>query len=344
MTTDTATPETATREMSFAEAINDALRTEMEGDDSVLLLGEDVGRYGGLFGVTRGLFDRFGPGRVFDTPISEAGFTGAAVGLAMQGYRPVVEMQFADFATVAFDQITTVAAKMRFLTGGQTDVPLVVRMPYGVNMAEGGYMAGAGPHHSQSPEAWFCHCAGLKVVMPSSPADAKGLLQAAIRDNGPVMFFEQKGMYHRIQGTVPEGDAIVPLGEAAVRRAGSDLTIVATGMLVEQALHAAAQLAEDGIDAEVVDPRSLVPLDREGICASVRKTGRALVAHEAPLTGGFGAEIAATIADGAFHALRAPVRRVAGFDSPVPTTGPLLQIAIPTARSLVEAARELVRA
>ncbi|HJN91603.1 MAG TPA: alpha-ketoacid dehydrogenase subunit beta [Dehalococcoidia bacterium] len=324
---------------TFVQAINAGLHAEMERDERVLLVGLDVGRYGGLFTATQGIYDRFGSDRVFDTPISEAGFTGASIGLAMEGFRPVVEIQFADFATVAFDQITTIAAKMRFLSGGATNVPMVIRMPFGVNVTEGGYMAGAGPHHSQSPEAWFCHCAGLKVVMPSDPADAKGLLQAAIRDDGPVMYFEQKGMYQHVQGEVPDDDCVVPLGVAAVKREGTDLTIVATGMMVEQSLLAAEELAGDGVSVEVVDPRTLVPLDREGICASVRKTGRAIVAHEAPMTGGVGAEIVATIADGAFDALKAPVRRVAGFDSPVPATGDLLQLAIPNAARIVDAAR-----
>jgi pyruvate dehydrogenase E1 component beta subunit len=302
---------------TFANALNRALREEMERDASVLLIGLDIGRLGGIFGVSKGLLDRFGPERVIDTPISEAGFTGAAVGMAMEGLRPVVEIQFADFVTVAFDQITTVASKMYYLTGGSVRVPMVIRLPYGVNMS-GGYMTGGGPHHSQSPEAWFCHCAGLKVVMPSTASDALGLMKSAIRDDSPVAFFEQKGLYG-LSEEVPDGEHLVPLGSAAIRREGSDATIVATGVTVGMALSVAERLARQGISIEVVDPRSLVPLDTKTILASVGKTGRVVVVQEAARSGGFCAEIAAILAEEAFADLKAPVRRVGALDMPIPS-------------------------
>jgi pyruvate dehydrogenase E1 component beta subunit len=301
---------------TFAGALNRALREEMERDATVVLIGLDIGPLGGIFGVTKGLLDRFGPERVIDTPISEAGFTGAAVGMAMEGLRPVVEIQFADFATVAFDQITTVASKMYYLTGGSVRVPMVVRLPYGVNVS-GGYMTGGGPHHSQSPEAWFCHCAGLKVVMPSCPSDALGLMKSAIRDDNPVVFFEQKGLYGTSEELL-DGEHVVPLGSAAIRREGRDATIVATGLTVGMALAVAQRLAGEGISLEVVDPRTLVPLDTKTILASVRKTGRAIVTQEAARTGGFCAEIAAVLGEQAFGDLKAPVQRVAALDMPIP--------------------------
>jgi pyruvate dehydrogenase E1 component beta subunit len=312
----------------YVEAINRAMHEEMERDKGVVVIGLDVGRQGGLFGATRGLYDRFGAARVMDTPISEAGYMGAAVGMAMEGLRPVVEIQFADFVTVAFDQIVTVAAKMHYLTRGATNVPLVVRLPYGVNVSGEGYMTGAGPHHSQSPEAWFCHCPGLKVVMPSTPADALGLLKSAIRDDDPVMFFEQKGLYYTMPGEIPAGDHLVPIGKAAVRREGTDVTVIATGAMVGLSLSVAERLAGEGISVEVIDPRTLVPLDRETLVGSVRKTGRAVITHEAPQTAGFGAEIAAVLADEAFASLRAPVKRVCGRDMPVPA-GLAVRAALP---------------
>jgi len=326
---------------TYIQAINRALHEEMERDPAVMVIGLDVGRQGGLFGATRDLYDRFGSDRVVDTPISEAGFTGAAIGLAMEGFRPVVEMQFADFVTVAFDQISTVAAKMYYLTGGTKRVPMVVRMPYGVNVGGEGYMTGAGPHHSQSTEAWFCHVAGLKVVMPSSPADALGLLKSAIRDDDPVMFFEQKGLYYTAREELPGGEHLVPLGKAAVKREGRDATVIATGAMVQLALAAAERLAAEGRSIEVVDPRTLVPLDREGILASVRKTGRALITHEAPERGGYGGEIAAIIADEAFRSLKAPVKRVCGRDMPVPA-GLAASAALPTEARIEEGLRELL--
>jgi pyruvate/2-oxoglutarate/acetoin dehydrogenase E1 component len=326
---------------TFADALRRALVEEMERDPSVLVIGLDIARQGGIFGVTRGLLERFGPQRVIDTPISEAGFTGAAVGLAMEGLRPVVEIQFADFVTVAFDQITTVASKMHYLTGGSVSVPLVVRLPYGVNMS-GGYMTGGGPHHSQSPEAWFCHCAGLKVAMPSTACDALGLLKAAIRDDNPVVLFEQKGFYHTVSEELPDGEHLVPLGRAAIRREGDDATIVATGATVGMALAVAERLAGEGISLEVVDPRTLVPLDTETLLASVRKTGRAVVTQEAARTGGFCAEVAAVVSEGAFAALEAPVRRVAALDMPIPP-GEAARAMLPSDERIEAAVRGLLR-
>ncbi len=302
----------------YVQAINRALHEEMDRDPDVLCIGEDIGPMGGLFGATRGLHERFGAERVIDTPISEAGYTGAAIGMAMEGLRPVVEIQFADFVTVAFDQLNTVAAKMHFLLSGLAKVPLVVRLPYGVNLAGEGYMSGHGPHHSQSPEAWFCHMAGMKVVMPSGPADALGLLKAAIRDNSPVMFFEQKGLYETASEALPEGEHVVPIGKAAVVCEGSDVTVIATGATVGLARAVAERLRAEGVSLEVVDPRTLVPLDTEALVASAIKTGRVVITHEAPSTGGFGGEIAARIAEQAFGRLHAPIRRVCGLDMPVP--------------------------
>jgi pyruvate/2-oxoglutarate/acetoin dehydrogenase E1 component len=326
----------------YVQAINRALHEEMERDPSVVAIGLDIGRQGGLFTATRGLYDRFGPDRVVDTPISEAGYTGAAIGMALEGLRPVVEMQFADFVTVAFDQISTVAAKMHYLSGGLLKVPLVVRLPYGVNVTGEGYMTGAGPHHSQSPEAWFCHIAGLKVVMPSTPADALGLLKSAIRDDDPVMFFEQKGLYFTAREDLPEAEHVVPIGVADVKRAGTDATVIATGAMVTLALSVAERLASEGISLEVLDPRTLVPLDREAIAKSVAKTGRALITHEAPLTGGVGGEIAAVIAEEAFGSLRAPIKRVCGRDMPVPA-GLGARAALPTEERIEAGIRELLR-
>jgi pyruvate dehydrogenase E1 component beta subunit len=327
----------------YVQAINRALHEEMERDANVVAVGLDIGRHGGLFGATKDLWARFGPERVIDMPISEAGFTGAAIGMAMEGLRPIVEMQFADFVTVAFDQLATVAAKMHFLTGGRVDVPLVVRMPYGVNVSGEGYMTGAGPHHSQSPEAWFCHLAGLKVVMPSTPADALGLLKSSIRDNDPVMFFEQKGLYYTSREDIPAGEHLVPIGKAAVKRQGGDATIVATGAMVLLALAVADRLSTEGISVEVIDPRTLVPLDRETILASVAKTGRVVITHEAPQTAGFGAEIAAVVAEEAFGSLKAPVKRVCARDMPVPA-GLGARASLPSEARIEQAVRDVLAA
>ena len=293
-----STPETRT--LSLREAIREALAEEMARDPSVFLMGEDVGRAGGIFMVTADLQQEFGAGRVMDTPISEPGIAGLGVGAAMTGMRPVVEIMFSDFLTLALEQLANQAAKMQYMTGGQAAVPLVVRTTIGAGR-------GAAAQHSQSMQAWVAHVPGLKVVMPSTPYDAKGLLKAAIRDDNPVVFMEHKMSYDR-KGPVPEGDYIIPLGEADVKREGGDVTLVATSGMVRVALEAADKLAEAGIGAEVVDPRSLKPLDKDTILASVRKTNRAVVIDEGCLSYGITAEIASIIADEAFFYLDAPDR------------------------------------
>lgn len=323
------------KEMTYAEAVREALRQEMIHDDSVFLIGEDVGRYGGAFGVSYGLVDEFGEDRVRDTPISEAGIMGAATGAALMGMRPVAEIMFMDFTTIAMDQLVNQAAKLRFMFGGKAKVPLVLRTP-------GGSGTGAAAHHSQSFESWFVHVPGLKVVMPSTPYDAKGLLVASIRDDNPVIFVEHKLLY-KTKGPVPEEEYIIPLGTADVKRTGRDLTIVATSIMVPRALDAAETLAGEGIDVEVVDPRTLKPLDEETIFSSVIKTGRVLIAHEACKTGGAGAEIAARIAESeAFDYLDAPIKRLAGLDIPVPYNRNLERRMVPQVEDIVAAARELV--
>lgn len=323
------------REITYAEAIREALRQEMVRDESVFLIGEDVGRYGGAFGVSYGLVDEFGEERVRDTPISEAGIAGAATGAALVGMRPVAEIMFMDLTTIAMDQLVNQAAKLRFMFGGKAKVPLVLRTP-------GGSGTGAAAHHSQSLEALFVHIPGLKVVMPSTPYDAKGLLLSSIRDDNPVIFVEHKLLY-KTKGPVPEDDYTIPLGVADVKRPGRDLTIVATSIMVPRALEAAETLAQEGIEVEVVDPRTLKPLDDGIIVESVIKTGRALIAHEACKTGGVGAEIAARIAESeAFDYLDAPIKRLAGLDIPVPYNRNLERHMVPQVENIVAAARELV--
>ncbi|MGH9400314.1 MAG: alpha-ketoacid dehydrogenase subunit beta [Thermoanaerobaculia bacterium] len=317
---------------TYVEAIRLGLIEEMERDDRVFLLGEDIGVYGGAFKVTDGLLERFGEERVIDTPISETAIVGAAVGAAMMGLRPVAEMQFADFISCAFDMITNFAAKTRYRTGA--GVPLVVRGPAG-----GGVHGG--PFHSQNPEAYFAHTPGLKIVQPSTAADAKGLLKAAIRDEDPVLFFEHKFLYRRVKEELPPGDWIVPIGVAAVRRPGRDLSILTYGAMVWTALEAARTLESEGIDAEVVDLRTLLPLDEQTICASVAKTNRALVLHEATRTGGIGAEIAAVLAERCFEYLDAPLVRVTAPDTPVPFSRPMEEFFLPNAEKVCRAARAL---
>jgi pyruvate/2-oxoglutarate/acetoin dehydrogenase E1 component len=323
------------REITYAEAIREALRQEMTRDESVFLLGEDVGRYGGAFGVSYGLMDEFGEERVRDTPISEAGIMGAATGAALMGMRPVAEIMFMDFTTIAMDQLVNQAAKLRFMFGGKAEVPLVLRTPAGSG-------TGAAAHHSQSLEAWFVHVPGLKVVMPSTPYDVKGLLLSSIRDNNPVVFVEHKLLY-KTKGQVPEEEYTIPLGLAEVKRPGRDLTILATSIMVPRALQAAEALAEEGVEAEVVDPRTLRPLDEETIVGSIVKTGRALIVHEACKTGGVGAEIAATIAESdAFDYLDAPIKRLGGLDIPVPYNRNLERHMVPQVENIITAARDLV--
>ena len=323
-----------TREMFYAEALNDALRLEMQRDPRVIVLGEDIAEHGGAFQVTAGLLAEFGPDRIRQTPISEIGLVGTAVGAALTGLRPVAELMYIDFSGLAIDQIVNQAAQNRFMFGGQARVPLVVR-------TQGGSGRGNAAQHSKSLEAWFTHVAGLKVVMPSTPADAKGLLAAAIRDDDPVMFIEHKLLY-RTKGAVPTGEHLVPLGRADVKREGTDVTIVTWSRDVLLSLEAAAKLADLGIAAEVVDVRSLVPLDKEKILSSVRKTRRCLVVHEAIKRGGYGAEIAAIVAEEAFDDLDAPPRRLAGGDTPIPYAQPLELGVVPQVADIVKAARELV--
>jgi len=319
------------------------MREEMERDDSVVVMGLDVARQGGVFGATRGLYERFGPSRVLDMPISEAGYTGAAIGMAMEGLRPVIEMQFSDFVTVAFDQLATIAAKMYYLTAGRVAVPLVVRMPFGASTSGDGYMTGAGPHHSQSLEAWFCHLAGVKVVMPATPTDALGLLKSAIRDDSPVMFFEHKALYYSLRSELdPLNSAVVPIGKARIARPGRHASVIATGAMVHQALAVAEKLEREAIDVEVVDLRSLVPLDSETLFATVRRTGRVVVVHEAPLTGGFGGELVALIAQHAFADLKAAPVRVAARDMPVPD-GPAARASLPSVARIEAAVRQVLR-
>ena len=329
---DTTLP--TTRELSYAEAIREALAQAMEADPRVFTLGEDIGVYGGAFGVTGDLVHRFGEERVIDTPISELGIAGAAVGAAITGMRPVLEFQFSDFVTLAMEQIVNQAAKIRFMFGGKASVPMVVRMPAGSG-------TGAAAQHSQSLEAWFAHVPGLKVVQPSTPHDAKGLLLAAIDDPNPVLIFEHKLLY-KTKGHVPAEPYRVPIGTAVTRRAGSTATVVATSIMVHRALEAAEALAPEGIDAEVIDLRSLRPIDTAAIEASARRTGRLLVVHEGVRTLGIGAEIAAHVAGSeAFDFLDAPIMRLGGRDAPLPYNPVLEKAAVPQVPDIVAALRSL---
>ena len=324
------------RELSYLEAVREALRQEMQNDGRVFIIGEDVGVYGGAFGVTRGLVEEFGEERVIDTPISEYGIAGAITGAALTGMRPVGEIMFMDFTTFAMEQLVNQAAKMRFMFGGTIEVPFVLRCPAGSG-------SGAAAQHSQSLENWFVHVPGLKVVMPSTPYDVKGLLLSSIRDDNPVIFVEHKLLY-RTKGPVPEEAFTIPLGSADVKRPGRDLTIVATSIMVKRSLEAADVLAQDGIEAEVVDPRTLKPLDEETIIQSVVKTGRVLIVHEACKTGGFGGELAAVIAGSeAFDYLDAPIVRLAGRDMPIPYSRILEYHTVPQVENIVQAARQLAQ-
>jgi 2-oxoisovalerate dehydrogenase E1 component beta subunit len=298
---------------NIIQAVNDALRIEMRRDPRVVVLGEDVGKFGGVFRATTGLYDEFGPDRVFDTPLAEAGIIGSAIGMALYGLRPVPEIQFADFIYPAYDQIVNELAKFRYRSGGQYPCPVVIRTPYGGGIRGGHY-------HSQSPEAYFVHTPGLKVVIPSNPYDAKGLLLSAMRGEDPVIFMEPKRVYRAAKGEVPEGDYTVPLSQAKVVREGQQLTVLCYGAMVHTCVEAAQLAEKDGFDPEIIDLRTLLPLDTETVLASVRKTGRVVIAHEAPKTCGFGAELAALIAEKALLSLEAPIARVAGFDTPFPYT------------------------
>ncbi|MBK7858733.1 MAG: alpha-ketoacid dehydrogenase subunit beta [Archangiaceae bacterium] len=299
--------------LNLLQAVNDALRLEMRRDSNVVVLGEDVGKFGGVFRATAGLYEEFGPDRVIDTPLAEGGIIGTAIGMALYGLKPVPEIQFSDFIYPAFDQIVSELSKMRYRSGGQYTAPVVIRTPYG-----GGIKGGL--YHSQSPEALFIHQAGLKVVSPSNPYDAKGLLLSCLRQNDPVLFFEPKRVYRAAKGEVPEGDYEVPLGKCAVLREGTDVTVITYGAMVHEASIAVDQLAEAGTSCELIDLRTLWPLDIEGITASAHKTGRVVIVHEAPRTCGFGAEISALLQERCFTSLCAPIRRVTGFDTPFPYT------------------------
>jgi 2-oxoisovalerate dehydrogenase E1 component beta subunit len=322
------------RQLTYLEAIREALSEEMRRDPKVFVLGEDVGPYGGAFGVTQGLAEEFGETRCLDTPISESAIVGVAIGAAMRGYRPVAEMQFADFISCAFDQIVNQAATLRYRCGGRVSVPIVIRAPSGGNV-------GGGLYHSQNPEAWFIHRPGLKVVAPSTPFDAKGLLKAAIRDDNPVVYFEHKYLYRRAKGPVPEGDEIVPIGVAEVRREGSDLTIVTYGAMVQPSLEAADALAKEGAEVEVIDLRSLMPFDKAAILASVEKTSRVLVVHEDVKTLGMGAELSAIITEERFDHLDAPVMRLTYPDTHCPFAHVLEQANMPTTEKITDALRRL---
>ncbi len=319
-------------EMTYLEAIQDALREEMRRDPRVFLIGEDIGTHGGAFGITRGFLDEFGAWRVIDAPLAETANVGAGIGAAVMGMRPVVEMQFADFVSDAFTQVVNVAAKFHWRTGAP--LPLVIRMPYGGDIK-------GGPFHSQCMEAWFAHTPGLKVVAPAFAADAKGLLRAAIRDPNPVMYFEHKHLYRYLREEVPSGDYATPIGQARIVRRGEGLSLFSYGWMLHKCLAAADAAQREGIRPEVVDLRSLAPLDRETILASVRRTGKALVVHEATRTGGVGGEVAAIIAEEAFESLDGPVMRLASEDTPVPHN-PILEAAFqPTIEEIASAIRRL---
>lgn len=318
---------------TYLQALNEALRQEMERDENVFIIGEDVGQFGGCFGVTQGLFDTFGEARVMDTPITESVIVGAAAGAAASGLRPVAELMFVDFIGVALDQLFNQAAKMRFMFGGKAKVPMVLRMPQGAGI-------GAAAQHSQSLEAWFMHIPGIKVVIPSTPYDAKGLLISAIRDDNPVVFLEHKLLYG-LEGEVPEESYAIEFGKADVKREGSDVTVVATSLMVQTALAAAEVLEKDGISVEVVDPRCLQPLDGAAIIASVEKTHALVVANEAVTFAGPGAEIAALVAEQALDFLDAPIRRVGAPFAPVPFSPPLEQAYIPGVDAIVAAVKSI---
>jgi pyruvate/2-oxoglutarate/acetoin dehydrogenase E1 component len=323
------------RKLTYRDALREALREEMLRDEMVFLIGEDIGRYwGGAFKVTKGLAEEFGDERVRDTPISESAIIGVAVGAAITGMRPVAEIMFGDLSTLAMDQICNQAAKICYMFGGQAKVPLVIRTPFGagVNIAS---------HHSQSLEAWFMHTPGLLVAVPSTPFDAKGLLKTAIRGNNPVMFFEHKLLYP-MEGQVPEEDYTVPFGVAEVRLEGDDVTIFATLYMVHKALEAAQELRRQGISVEVIDPRTLVPLDKQAIIKSVKKTGRIVIVTEDCKTAGVSAEIAAVVAEEALDYLDAPIKRVAEPDTPIPFSPPLEQYVIPNEKTIIKAVKEVL--
>jgi pyruvate dehydrogenase E1 component beta subunit len=324
------------RELSYAQAIQEAMAIAMDMDERVFLMGEDIGVYGGAFQVTGDLVDRYGADRVLDTPISELGGAGVAVGAAVTGMRPIFEFQFSDFATLAMEQIVNQAAKMRFMLGGEVSVPVVMRFPAGSG-------TGAAAQHSQSLEAWLGHVPGLKVIQPATPYDAKGMLLAAVADPDPVMIFEHKLLY-KAKGPVPEGYYTVPIGKADIRREGRDLTIVATSIMVQKALDAAAALEAEGIDVEVVDLRTIRPMDKQTVIDSVKKTSRLMCVYEAVKTLGIGAEVSAMIAESeAFDYLDAPIVRLGGAETPIPYNPELEKATVPQVPGIIAAARDLVK-
>ncbi len=322
------------KEVYYWQAINEALLEEMERDKNVFVMGEDVAIYGGAYGVTRGLYDKFGEERVRDTAISEAAIVGAGLGAAITGLRPVVEIMYVDFMGIAMDQLNNQVAKIRYMFGGKTEVPLVIR-------TEGGAGRTLGAHHSQSLEAWFIHIPGIKVVMPSTPYDAKGLLKSAIRENNPILFIEHKMLY-KTKGEIPEEEYLVPIGEADVKREGRDVTILTYSRMVFFSLSAAEELAKEGISVEVIDLRTLLPLNIEKVIESVKKTNRVVIVEEDTKTGGTGAEVSAQIMENAFDYLDAPVMRVAGADVPMPKSRVLEELAIPSKASIIKGVKEVM--
>jgi len=336
------------RHMTLSEAIREALREEMLRDETVFLIGEDIGvehGFGGPFGVTKGLAEEFGHERIRDTPISESAIIGVAIGAAMMGMRPVAEVQYGDFIFCAMDQVVNQAAKLRYMSGGQVKLPLVIRIPTGAT--------GRGAQHAQSLEAFFIHAPGLKVVAPSTPYDAKGLLKTAIRDDNPVIFFEHKLLYGskgyrsekgglELASAVPEGEYLIPLGVADVKRKGDDVTMVAKLLMVHRSLAAAEKLQEEGISAEIIDPRTLVPFDKEMVVNSVKRTGRLVIVEEDTRIGGWGAEVSAVVAEEAMDHLDAPIKRVSAFDTPIPASPPLESYVIPSEQRIIETVREIV--
>jgi len=329
-------PETMTRELTFAQAVREALAEEMRLDTRVCIFGEDVAEAGTPFKVLSGLVEEFGVDRVLDTPISEAGFTGLAVGAAMTGLRPVVDIMFGDFLTLTMDQMVNQAAKIHYMSGGKWKVPMVLRTTLGASRR-------SAAQHSQSLHAWFSHVPGLKVVIPSTPYDAKGLLKTAIRDENPVVFFEDKMMHHKLKGPVPAGEYTLPFGVADIKRVGTDISLVATSSMVQVALGAADMLAEEGIEAEVVDPRTLWPLDERTLIDSAKKTSRVIVIDEGYHRYGVTAELASVIAEGAFFDLDSPVLRMGAMHVPIPFSPPLEDLTVPTEKTVFEAARKICR-
>lgn len=318
--------------ITYIEAISKGLREEMQRDESVFCLGEDIGAYGGTFKVTKGFIEEFGEERVIDTILAEAAIVGVSIGAALMGLRPVAEMQFADFISNGWNQLVNMGAKTHYRWGAA--VPMVIRLPSGGGLH-------AGPFHSQNPEAWFFHVPGLKLVAPSTPYDAKGLIKSAVRDNNPVLYFEHKYLYRHVKGEVPDDDYTIPIGKGEIKRAGKDITLITYGSMVQFSLEAAENLTELGVEVEVLDLRSLLPFDKEMILASVRKTNRAMIVHEATLTGGIGGEISACITQDAFEYLDAPVKRVASIDTPVPYSPPLETYFMPNTEKITSALTKL---